>query len=82
MVDPEELIKQMEQSLPHRYPFRMIDRVMELLSPRQRELTQALRFGATMAEASRLLGTPRSTLYDELERIRKIFFDEGLQEYL
>jgi 3-hydroxyacyl-[acyl-carrier-protein] dehydratase len=30
MVDPEALMKKMEYMLPHRYPFRMIDRVMEL----------------------------------------------------
>ena len=30
MVDTAENIKKMEQALPHRYPFRMIDCVMEL----------------------------------------------------
>ncbi|HEX9949986.1 MAG TPA: 3-hydroxyacyl-ACP dehydratase FabZ [Thermodesulfobacteriota bacterium] len=30
MVDTAEYIKKMEQALPHRYPFLMIDRVMEL----------------------------------------------------
>jgi 3-hydroxyacyl-[acyl-carrier-protein] dehydratase len=30
MVDTAEYIKKMEQTLPHRYPFLMIDRVMEL----------------------------------------------------
>jgi 3-hydroxyacyl-[acyl-carrier-protein] dehydratase len=30
MVDTAEYIKKMEQALPHRYPFLMIDRVMEV----------------------------------------------------
>jgi 3-hydroxyacyl-[acyl-carrier-protein] dehydratase len=30
MVDPEEGMRTMEKVLPHRYPFLMIDRVMEL----------------------------------------------------
>jgi RNA polymerase sigma-70 factor (ECF subfamily) len=36
----------------------------------------------TVQEASKNINTPRSTVYDELERIRKIFLKEGLKEYL
>jgi len=30
MVDPDALMRKMERALPHRFPFRMIDRVIEL----------------------------------------------------
>lgn len=38
--------------------------------------------GLTPTEASRHLNMKRSTVYDELKRIRKIFLQEGLDEYL
>ena len=39
MVDPEGKMNAMEGALPHRYPFRMIDRVMEL-EPGQRAVAE------------------------------------------
>ena len=38
--------------------------------------------GLTVTELSECLKTPRSTIYDEIERIRTIFEKEGLKEYL
>ena len=59
-----------------------IRKVLLLLSPRQQQLARALSTGATMTEISRMLKMPRPTLYDDLARIRKVFRDEGLEEYL
>lgn len=53
------------------------------LTPRQRRLCQLLReHGLNVQEASRKLGIPRPTLYDELKRIRKVFAALGLKDYL
>jgi 3-hydroxyacyl-[acyl-carrier-protein] dehydratase len=42
MVDSAEYIKKMEQALPHRYPFRMIDCVMELEPGRRAVAVKAI----------------------------------------
>ena len=52
------------------------------LSSRQRELCDLLRRDFAIAEISRILKTPRGTLYDEIKRIRSFFEDAGLREYL
>ena len=52
------------------------------LDQRQRQIIAGLEFGLTMSGISQKLGVPRSSLYDELERIRKVFQDEGLSPYL
>jgi RNA polymerase sigma-70 factor (ECF subfamily) len=53
------------------------------LDRRQRKLCHLLGHGGLkIKQASEYLNTPRSTIYDELERIRKIFLKEGLGEYL
>jgi RNA polymerase sigma-70 factor (ECF subfamily) len=55
---------------------------LPLLSGRQRRLVEALGSGRSMSEIGRLLRVPRSTLYDELERIKRVFRDEGLEGFL
>jgi hypothetical protein len=35
-----------------------------------------------MSQISRSLGIPRPTLYDELNRIKQVFQDQGLAPYL
>jgi 3-hydroxyacyl-[acyl-carrier-protein] dehydratase len=42
MVDTADYIKKMEQALPHRYPFLMIDRVMELEPGRRAVAVKAI----------------------------------------
>jgi RNA polymerase sigma-70 factor (ECF subfamily) len=59
-----------------------LERVLPLLSRRQRQLVDALDSGSSMSEIGRLLQIPRATLYDELDRIRKVFRDESLEEFL
>jgi RNA polymerase sigma factor (sigma-70 family) len=59
-----------------------IDRVIAMLSPRQQRLIEMLHSDASMARISRTLAIPRTTLYDELARIRKVFRDEGLEQFL
>jgi len=56
---------------------------LEKLTPNQKHLCSLLHEeGLTVTEASEYLKTPRSTIYDEIKRIRKIFMKEGLGEYL
>jgi RNA polymerase sigma factor (sigma-70 family) len=53
-----------------------------MLSPRQRQIVEALREGANRTEAAARAGISRETLYQELKRIRGIFIDAGLEEFL
>ena len=58
-------------------------RAIERLTPHQRQLCQLLGDeGLTVQEVSRKLGIPRATIYDELKRIRKVFAELGLKDYL
>ena len=59
-----------------------IDRVRRRLTLRRRELLDGISAGFSMSELSRLLATPRSTLYDERERIKQEFRAEGLDDFL
>ncbi len=53
------------------------------LTPAQQALCRLLgEEGLNVQEASRRLGVPRATLYDELKRIRTIFATLGLDDYL
>jgi len=59
-----------------------IQRAMKLLTPFQKQVCALLWEGLSVQEASRELGIVRTTLYDELKRIRKIFSALGLQDYI
>ncbi len=60
-----------------------LEAALARLTPVQQRLCRLLgEEGLTVQEASRLLGLPRPTLYDALKRIRKVFAELGLQEYL
>ena len=60
-----------------------IGRVLERLTPVQRQLCQMLGpEGLTIKEAAERLRIPRGTLYEEIKRIRKVFADRGLGDYL
>jgi RNA polymerase sigma-70 factor (ECF subfamily) len=57
-------------------------RALSKLTPEQRVLTEALNSGQTMVEAARAADRARSSLYRDLERIRDVFREEGLDEFL
>jgi len=60
-----------------------IGRVLERLTPVQRQLCQLLgEEGLSIKEAAERLRIPRGTLYEEIKRIRKVFADQGLGDYL
>ena len=60
-----------------------IFKAMKHLTPLQQQLCHLLGCeGLSVQDASRKLGIPRATIYDELKRIRKSFTELGLQYYL
>lgn len=54
---------------------------MQKLTPRQREICDLL-LRESVTPAARELGIPRSTLRDAVTKIRAVFRDAGLEEYL
>ena len=52
------------------------------LSDSQKTICTLLMRGTSVSEAAESLGMKRTTLYRELERMRKLFYKEGLHEYL
>jgi len=60
-----------------------LSKALKKLTPHQKRLCHLLgEKSLTVKEASEYLKTPRSTVYDELKRIGKLFEKEGLKEYL
>jgi RNA polymerase sigma-70 factor (ECF subfamily) len=60
-----------------------IGRVLARLTPVQRQLCQLLgEEGLTIKEAAERLRIPRGTLYEEIKRVRQVFADQGLGDYL
>lgn len=60
-----------------------LSNVLQRLDPHKRQLCNLIgKKGFGIKEASDQLGMPRSTIYDEIKRIRAIFLKEGLEEYL
>lgn len=58
-------------------------RVLVLLTPAQRRLCLMLgEQGQSVKEAAEHLRIPRGTLYEEIKRIRKVFAEHGLADYL
>ena len=55
--------------------------VLKKLTPAQRELCRLFMEGCSVSEASVLLSRPRSTIYDEISRIRELFEKAGLRDY-
>jgi len=55
---------------------------MGQLSDSQKMICKLLMRGTSVSEAAESLGMKRTTLYRELERMRKVFYKEGLHEYL
>lgn len=60
-----------------------LSKALQKLTPKQKKLCHLLgEGGLTIKQVSEYLKTPRSTLYDEIKRIRKIFMKDGLEDYL
>lgn len=60
-----------------------IAKALRKLTPRQRHLCELLsEQGLSVTEAAERLRIPRGTLYEEIKRIRKVFADHGLGDYL
>jgi RNA polymerase sigma factor (sigma-70 family) len=58
-------------------------RALALLTPAQQRLCLLLgEEGLSIKEAAEQLQIPRGTLYEEIKRIRKVFADHGLGDYL
>jgi len=52
------------------------------LTPRQSQICAQLKEGLTVVEISEALGCARCTVHDEIRRIRRIFTDLSLRDYL
>lgn len=60
-----------------------LPKAIEKLTPTQKKLCRLLgEEGFTVKEASEYLKTPRSTVYEEIKRIRAIFRNEKLERFL
>lgn len=73
-----------EAGAVHRHHARIdIARALARLTPAQRRLCQMLgEEGLSVKEAAERLRIPRGTVYEEIKRIRKVFADQGLGDYL
>jgi len=61
----------------------VLRRATTKLSRRQREMCRLIKVeGLNMMQVSQKLNIPRGTLFDEVVRIREVFRDEGLTDYL
>lgn len=58
-----------------------VEEFMKELSTDQRQLCEALQLDS-VSELSRLLQRPRSTVNDEIRKLRRVFEDRRLQDYL
>ena len=81
IADPDPAV-QPEERLLNRERSRHIRRALLRLSQRQQLLAAGLAEGKSMSEMSQLLGVHRDTLYADLRRIKAIFRDDGLAEFL
>jgi RNA polymerase sigma-70 factor (ECF subfamily) len=84
LLAEEESAQQDEAGAVDRHHARIdIDRALARLTPVQRQLCRMLgEEGLTVKEAAERLRIPRGTLYEEIKRIRRVFADQGLGDYL
>jgi len=59
-----------------------LSKTLSNLAERQKKICDLLWQGFNIQEISKYLGTPRSSVYDEISRIRAIFENNGLKIYL
>lgn len=77
-VDDEALIS----FLTSEFPAALL-KALEKLSFKQKELCRLLKDESlNVKEASERMSVPRSTLQEEIKRIKEIFRKEGLEDYL
>ena len=83
-LDGSEPMQSGESEQTHRQHLRMdLVRAMAQLTPAQQRLCVMLgQEGLSVKEAAEQLRIPRGTLYEEIKRIRKVFSDHGLEDYL
>ena len=84
LLADDESAQQADADAVDRQPARIdIGRALARLTPVQRQLCQMLgEEGLTIKEAAERLRIPRGTLYEEIKRIRRVFADRGLGDYL
>ena len=60
-----------------------LSKALQKLTPKQKKICQLLGEGdLNVKQVSECLKTPRSTIYDEIKRIQKIFINHNLEDYL
>jgi len=60
-----------------------IDKTLQKLNPKQQIICELIMSkDLNISDLSKCLNTPRSTVYDEIDRIRKIFKKAGLKKYI
>jgi DNA-directed RNA polymerase specialized sigma24 family protein len=60
-----------------------IFQTVQKLTPKQKELCHLLgEEGLNIRQASKILQMPRSTIYEDIKRIRTVFEKDGLRDYL
>jgi len=60
-----------------------IDKTLQKLNPKQQIICELIMSkDLNISDLSKCLNTPRSTVYDEIDRIRKIFEKAGLKKYI
>ena len=70
---------------PENYDFSLkldLERTIAKLSVHQQKVCFFLWQGYNVTEIARELGKGRAAIYDEIHRLKEIFLDEGLDEYL
>ena len=58
-----------------------VESVLETLTPSQRNICQLLAEGYPVTAVAEVLGKPRSTVRDDIERIKQEFLRKGLEDY-
>ena len=58
-----------------------VNRALEILPPDFRDLCERLK-SRTVTEVSRETGMPRSTIYESIRKVRELFREAGLTDYL
>ena len=83
-LDASESAHSGEDGTTHRHHIRMdLLRALARLTPAQQRLCLMLgEEGLSIKEAAERLRIPRGTLYEEIKRIRQVFADFGLDDYL
>jgi len=83
LADEESAQREEAGAVDHQHARIDIGRALALLTPVQRQLCQMLgEEGLTVKEAAERLRIHRGSLYEEIKRIRRVFADQGLGDYL